>query len=92
MKKILIPVKASEELPEKSGYYETSFGSKLFDAKHKTFCGISGNSIGYWYKIVSEEDYLREKLEAFSEYLDFTASETSHLHMNDIDELIKLKT
>ena len=73
MKKILIPVKASEELPEQSGVYIADNntlvswdGSKWFvtwiEEGEEEPITHEIDDVLIWYKEVSEEEYLISKL------------------------------
>ena len=56
MKKILVKVKAEDELPKNTGYFKTSYGEKFFNLKAGKFSGIEGNAIGYWVKELEVSD------------------------------------
>ena len=71
MKKILIPIDASKEVPKKSGNYPTligiSFTELYFDAKEKTwYCPLTPEDIPtndevIWYKEVTIDELLPNK-------------------------------
>lgn len=72
MKKILIPIEANKELPKTSNNYPTfvgiSFTELYFNAVDKTwYCPLTPEDVPtnnevLWYKEVSEEEYLKQKL------------------------------
>ena len=61
---ILVPIKASEDLPKTNGYYYTNHGNLIF--MDGVFYNKSiGNKcvIEIWYNPISEEEYFQQKLD-----------------------------
>jgi hypothetical protein len=61
MKKILIPVETKDRLPDKDGLYRTDNGFTAF--KNGRFKSGKYGDVLVWLEEVSEEEYLRQKME-----------------------------
>jgi len=104
MKKILIPIDASKELPTKRNEfyltkitiredlgYEYRICDNDGDWSDRNNIYVSNNDIVIWYKEIDIDELLFDEFEKLSDWLNKTANERSYLHYDDIENYIKQK-
>jgi len=103
MKKILIPIDASKELPaNRDKYYLTEYIGRKDIAYEYRKCDADGDwsdktdiyvdkNVIIWYKEIDIDEFLFDEFEKLSDWLNKTANERSYLHYDDIENYIKQK-